>query len=178
LEIVSDADLAASQARGVLSAPILGRAYIALDDRPYRYGNSEIRLQDARGLVNINATNGGFWSGLLARLGVAAEDQDPMVAKLHDYIDPSPLKTLNGAKEPDYEAAGRSGPRGAILVTPWELDRVLDWDRLDGAGFGTNPLFESATTASVAGFNFNTAPALVISALTGLEDAAVFCCRR
>jgi hypothetical protein len=173
LEIVTGTDLSAAQARRVLSAPILGRAYIALDDRAYRYGNSEIRLQDARGLININATNGGFWSGLLARLGVAPEDQNPMVAKLHDYIDPSPYKSLNGAKQADYEATGRSGPRGALLVTPWELDRVLDWDRLDAAGFGTNPLFESATTAAVAGFNFNTAPALVLSALSNLDDAAV-----
>ena len=29
------------------------------------------------------------------------------------------------------------------------------------------------STAAVAGFNFNTAPALVLSALTGLDDAAV-----
>jgi general secretion pathway protein K len=173
LEIVAYTDLAASQARDVSSAPILGRVYIALDDRPYRYGQSQIRLQDARGLININATNGGYWSWLLGRLGVAPEDQQPMVAKLHDYIDPSPYKTLNGAKRAEYEAAGRSGPRGARLVTPWELDRVLDWDRLDAAGFDTNPLFEDATAASVAGFNFNTAPALVLSAFTGLDDAAV-----
>lgn len=173
LEIVSATDLAAAQGRDVFSAAVEGASYIALDDRPYRYRDSRIRLQDGRGLLDINHASPPLLRASLRALGAPAEVAEGMIARLRDYIDPTPFKSLNGAKARDYAAAARAAPRGAPLVTPWELSRVLDWDRLDSAGFGASPIYRDVGTVPVAGLNLNTAPPSILAALPGVDSAAV-----
>ncbi|MEI9988025.1 MAG: hypothetical protein WDN69_35940 [Aliidongia sp.] len=173
IELLSSADLANATARDPFSSPIHGKTYLALDDRPYRFGKSLVHLQDARGLFNVNTGSDEDWFRLLGNNGVAAADRGPMIAKLHDYAEPGPFKRLNGAKAKDYEMAGMQPPTGEKLRTPWELRHVLDWDKVDPKGFGRSPLYEQVTTVTTAGVNLNTAPTGILQLLPAVNDAAV-----
>jgi len=173
IELLTGADLTNAALRDPFGSPIRGKTYLALDDRPYRFGKTLVHLQDARGLLNINTGIDSDWYRLLGDYGVRAEDRGPMLAKLHDYIEPDPYKRLNGAKAKDYEAVGMLPPTGQKLITPWQLRRVLDWDKVDPDGFGRSGLYEQVTTVNSAGVNLNTAPAPILELLPGITDAAV-----
>ena len=173
LEVQSGADLSIAAQRDPFSAPTRGKTFIALDDRPYRLGHSLVHLQDPRGLLNVNSGDDNDWYQLLGDYGVAAEDRGPMLAKLHDYIEPGPYKRINGAKAKDYQAAGMPPPTAARLVTPWELRHVLDWDKVDPAGFGRSGIYEQVTTTETAGLNLNTAPPSILALLPGANDAVI-----
>jgi general secretion pathway protein K len=173
IELLSGIDLANATMRDPFSAPLRGSTYLALDDRPYRFGDVIIHLQDARGLLNLNTGSDADLYQLLGDNGVAAMDREPMIAKLHDYIEPGPFKRLNGAKARDYLAAGMQPPTGHKLQTPWELRHVMSWDKLDPDGFGRSPFYEATTTVVTAGLNLNTAPRQVIALLPGINDAGI-----
>ncbi|MEA2754934.1 MAG: ral secretion pathway protein [Aliidongia sp.] len=173
IELLSGADLTIAGARDPFSAPTQGKTYLALDDRPYRLGSTMVHLQDQRGLLNTNTGADADWYRLLGNYGVRAEDRGPMIAKLHDYDEPGPYKRLNGAKAKEYEAAGKPPPTGEKLRTPWELRRVLDWDKVDPAGFSRSGLYEQVTTVTTAGLNLNTAPPAILALLPNVSDAAV-----
>jgi hypothetical protein len=96
-----------------------------------------------------------------------------MLAKLHDYMEPGPFKRLNGAKAREYEAAGMQPPTGRKMLTPWELRRVLDWNKLDPGGFGRSGLYEQVTPVTAQGINLNTATAAVLALLPNVSDQAV-----
>ena len=178
LEVVSGPDLATAQGRDIFSASVTGNSYIALDDRPYRYGNGLIRFQDDHGLLPLGHTSPADWSRMLGALGVPEEDRDPMIARLRDYVEPGVFKTVNGAAPGDYEAAGRPFPSGAPMATPWELRQVLTWEGLDRGAFASSPIYElvSATPlppGSTPVLNLNNAPPAVLSVLPGLDGDAI-----
>ena len=173
IELLSGVDLANATQRDPFSAPLRGATYLALDDRAYRFGHTVVHLQDARGLFNLNTGSDENLYRLLGDSGVAAADRSPMIAKLHDYIEPGPFKRLNGAKAREYDAAGLQEPTGHKLQTPWELRHVMDWDKLDPEGFGHSPLYQAVTTVVTAGINLNTAPRTVLDMLPTVNDAGV-----
>jgi len=173
IELLNGADLTLAGTRDPFGSPIRGKTYLALDDRPYRFGPVQVHLQDARGLLNINTGADIDWYRLLGNYGIRAEDRMPMIAKLHDYAEPGPYKRLNGAKSREYEDAGMQPPTGQNLRTPWELRRVLDWNKIDPEGFGRSGLYEQVTTVTAAGVNLNTAPPAILGLLPGVTDAAV-----
>jgi hypothetical protein len=147
--------------------------YIRLDDHPYRLGDAVIRFQDARGLINLNRGSHDDLFALLGLLGVAADDRGPLIAKLQDYIDADSLKRLNGAEAPEYADAGREPPPNAPLRTPWEVRRILDWDKADGIAREDSQWALLATTASFEGFNVATAPRALLSIMPGITEAGV-----
>jgi general secretion pathway protein K len=178
IEIVSGPELAAAQDRDVFSAAVAGNSYIALDDRPYRSGAGQIRLQDGHGLLPVGRTSPSDWSAVLGAVGVPEEERAPLIARLHDYLDPGASKTLNGAAISDYQAAGRPIPSGAPMATPWELRQVLTWDSLDHGGFASSPVYEILTEAPTPSggtpvLNLNTAPPAVLAVLPGLDGDAI-----
>ena len=143
---------------------------IALDDRPYRLGETiEIRIQDARGLINLNLATRDELMRLLARLGVAQDRLDPLVAKLQDFVDLDDLVRLNGAEREDYVRDGQPPPPNALLRTAWESRRVLGWGaepslwRMDG-------LAEVAAASTAIGYNLNTAPRIVLEVAAGMTE--------
>ena len=148
--------------------------FIALDDRPYHFGNSvEIRIQDSRGLINLNLATRDELMRLLARLGVEQEKLDPLVAKLQDFVDPDDLVRLNGAERDDYLREGLPPPSNALLRTVWEARRVMGW-RSAPSLWDKGGLSDVATASSIVGYNLNTAPALVLEVVAGMtaESAA------
>jgi hypothetical protein len=147
--------------------------HIRLDDYPYRLGDAVVRFQDARGLINLNLGSSGDLLNLLGVFGVSADDRGPMIAKLQDYVDADSLTRLNGAEAPEYADAGREPPANAPLRTPWEVRRILDWDKADGIAREDTQWPLLTTTAAVDGFNVNTAPRALLLAMPTITEAGV-----
>jgi type II secretory pathway component PulK len=161
--------LALSQPFG---AGALGESFIALDDLPYRFGERlELRIQDSRGLININLATREELMRLLKRLGIEEERLDPLVAKLQDYVDLDDLMRLNGAERDDYVREGLAPPPNALVRTVWEARRVLGW-RAEPALWNKGALAEVATASSIVGYNLNTAPAKVLEIAAGMTEEA------
>lgn len=149
-----------------------GNTTIYLDDRPYRgEGNTLVRIQDARGLLNLNLIDDGRLNRFLGLLGIQAEQRGHLIDTLRDYTDPDNLHRLNGAEEDEYRALNLPPPTNRDLVTPWEAKRIIGW--------GTAPqLWQNGrlpaltTTSQSMGINPNTAPAEVLATLPGVTQEA------
>lgn len=98
------------------------------DDRLYRLPDGgEVRVQDPRGLVALNAPERASLGALLQTLGVSARETDAFVDVLEDYLDTDALKRLNGAEAPDYATLGLPAPRNDWMLTVGELNRMPLW---------------------------------------------------
>lgn len=143
---------------------------IALDDRPYRgEGQSVVRLQDDRGLLNLNLASDERLHRLLGLFDVPFEQRGPLVDRLRDYIDEDDFKRLNGAEARDYAAADLPPPRNNRLLISAEVFNVLgwrDWPLLLRAG-GVADLTSVGTSVA---FNPNTAPWQVLATLPGVTN--------
>ena len=148
------------------------RSYIRLDEHPYHLGDVGFRFQDARGLINLNFGSDTDLYSLLELFGVKSRDRDALIAKLQDYIDPDVFTRLNGAEAPQYATAGLEPPTNRPLRTPWEVRRILDWGKIDTIARDDTGWALLTTTASIAGFNVNTAPAALIRLMPGMTPGA------
>jgi type II secretory pathway component PulK len=148
--------------------------FVYLDDRPYRFGESaEIRIQDGRGLINLNLATRDEVMRLLNRLGVAQDRLDPLVSKLQDFVDHDDLVRLNGAERDDYVREGQPPPPNMLLRTVWEAQRVMGW-KTETALWRKDALPEITSTSAVIGYNLNTMPAIVLEVAAGMtEETAV-----
>ena len=176
LEVVSSMGALRQAAQLAISQPFstaaVGEGYLGLDDRPYRFGEQmEIRVQDARGLVNLNLATRNELMRLLLQLGVAQDRVDPLVSKLQDFVDHDDLTRLNGAEREDYVRDGLAPPSNALLKTVWEARRVLGW-RTEPGLWSKGTLAEVAIASSIVGYNLNTAPALVLEVAAGMTTEA------
>lgn len=140
---------------------------IALDNRPYRgTGQDIVRLQDSRGLINVNFIEPEMLLRLLGQIGVAAENRDALLDTLRDYTDTDSLRRLNGAEVAEYQAQGLPPPPNDWLLSPYQLQNIIGW-REQATLWKDQKLPEIVTTARVSGFNPNTAPREVLAALPG-----------
>lgn len=154
---------------------------IRLDDRPYRGTGADIvRLQDARGLVNLNFVDRVFLSRLLGEFGVPVERRDSLMDMLQDYIDTDDFRRLNGADTREYLAAGLPPPPNDWINSPYELQSIFGWR--DERRLWDDKRFLQAVSASrVFGFNPNTAPIEALASLPGSNRdlaAAIIALRR
>lgn len=140
---------------------------IALDNRPYHGdGKCILRLQDDRGLININYPDPVLIRGLLGEFGVPADQYDSLLDKLQDYIDTDDLKRLNGAEADDYVRAGLPPPPNDFLRNPFQLRGILGW-RDYPQFWKDNRLPRLVSTSLFPGINPNTAPAKVLAIIPG-----------
>jgi DNA uptake protein ComE-like DNA-binding protein len=145
---------------------------IALDDRAYLGpGDTLIRLQDNRGLLNLNIVNDDRLDRFLNILGAPATRRAGLIDALRDYIDDDDLKHLNGAEAGDYAAAGLPPPRNAKLVTPMEARRIYGWADVPQL-WQDNLLPKLTTTGSSLSLNPNTAPWQVLATIRGMTPEA------
>lgn len=141
---------------------------IKLDGRAYSDADCIVQLQDAAGLINLNAPNEEFLKRLLGGLGVPAERQPSLVDALRDYVDEDDLRRLNGAESAQYQAIGRADlPRNAPLVTVQELRDVFGWSS-EATLWRPGGLLELVTAEGENRLNPNTAPPQVLQALPGV----------
>lgn len=98
------------------------------DDRPYRFADGAIaRVQDARGLVSLNAGNRQALLNLLVADGLDVQRAQAYVDVLDDYIDTDGLRRLNGAEREDYAALGLPPPRNDWMLSLRELEGMPLW---------------------------------------------------
>jgi len=155
------------------AAPVEAEQFIGLDDRPYRWRDIEIRIQDGRGLINLNTGRDEDIARLLETYGISMEVRQAMVAKLKDYIQPGETFRLNGAKTRQYLDAGRPPPRLAPLLTPFEAQSVLTWDEYPNLWSDSDNFGLATNVSGEAGLNLNTAPVHVLLTLPGFTPQAV-----
>jgi DNA uptake protein ComE-like DNA-binding protein len=140
---------------------------IALDDRPYRGTEGDVvRLQDNRGLMNVNFPDPNMMLSFLGQLGVSAEKRDAMMDTLRDYTDEDDLRRLNGAESAEYAALGLPPPPNDYLASPYQLKNVIGW-RDQRALWERDRITQLVTTARVGGFNPNSAPLEVLASMPG-----------
>ncbi len=173
LELLMDAQTGSTAPPGLFAGTLLAENYIQLNDHPYRLGEVVLRFQDMRGLIDLNLASPDDLFALLGIFGVAAEDRGPLIAKLQDYIDADSLVRLNGAEAPQYEEAGMEPPANAPLRTPWEVRRILDWDKIDDLAKEDSSWSLVTSTTPVGAFNVNTAPRMLLSLMPGMTPEAV-----
>ena len=142
---------------------------IALDDSPYKgKGDTIARLQDDRGLLNLNIVDDARLERFLTTLGVPGDQIGTMSDTLRDYTDPDSLKRLNGAEKDDYAKLGLPPPRNANLTTPYEAKNIIAWK--DKPQLWRNGLLPNLTTTSLSvAMNPNTAPWQVLTSLPGIN---------
>ncbi len=141
---------------------------IMLDNRPYQGVNdSLVRLQDNRGLLNLNVAEDDAVLRLLGMLEVPADMRGRMIDTLRDYMDEDNLKRLNGAEADEYRALNLPPPRNAKLLTPFEPQHIIGWR--DVPRLWENDRLPSlvAVGPSMA-VNPNTAPIEVLATLPGV----------
>ncbi len=144
---------------------------IRLDGRPYAESGGTVELQDAAGLVNLNAFADEPMERFLATMGVLAERHALLIDALRDYVDTDDLRRLNGAEGEHYRAIGRADlPRNAPLLSPPELRDVWGWVE-QPALWRAGGVLEFVTTEGSSRLNPNTAPWQVLTALPGVTPA-------
>ncbi len=149
----------------------LGADALVLDDRTYQgLGDTLVRLQDDRGLINLNMVDDARLYNFLGLMGIPADQRGHLADTLHDYTDADNFRRLNGAEAEDYLALGLPPPTNQNLVTPWEIRRIIGWRDYPGLW---EKIARLSTTSLSVGINPNTAPAEVLATLPGItEDTA------
>lgn len=131
---------------------------LRLDDRPYQgEGKTQVQVQDARGLVNLNRLSMENGLRLLQACGVDAKLATGLLDKLADYTDEDDLTRLEGAESSAYKDAGKLLPRNAPLAETQELWQVLGWAAVR-AEWRSNGCDRAVSVLSEGGFNLRTAP--------------------
>jgi len=75
----------------------------------------QVQVQDELGRIDLNNADGMLLSSLFRSVGLDAQAASALTDKILDWRDAGSLKRLNGAKDPEYRAAGfaylpRNGP--------------------------------------------------------------------
>jgi general secretion pathway protein K len=92
----------------------------------YESDRSAPRLFTQQGRINLNQADRNLIAGLFQAAGLGADAAGSFADKVLDWRETSPGKRPNGAKEPDYRAAGlKYGPRGGPFQSVDELKLVL-----------------------------------------------------
>ena len=143
-------------------------------------GTFNVKVTDEESKIPINRASDLQLKRLFGLLGVEPSDSDVMVDSILDWIDPSDLHRLNGAKSDYYESLSppyrsKDGPMDRVEelllirgITP-ELYRGTPATDKDPAVPGLPEVFTTMTSGSV---NVNTASAIVLETL-GLDEGQV-----
>ncbi len=95
-------------------------------------GSLEVSAVSENGKLNVNkllAAGDREVLRTLFRLWKLSDvEADTVVDCLLDYVEPGGNRRLNGAKAPQYRAAGRTAPPGRLFLSIEEMTRVLNFD--------------------------------------------------
>lgn len=149
-------------------------AWPPLDGRPLALrlpgGEAEVRIQDAGGLIDLNAAEPPLLAGLLSALGLSGPDAERLLARLLDFRDADSVSRPDGAEDADYAAIGL--PYGA---KDGPLDRVDELRQIPGFSPAlVRRIAPLVTTLSGArGVDPTTAPEPVLAAVPGLGRSEI-----
>jgi len=146
-----------------------------------KHSNSEhsegysVVMKDEGGLINPNAWLGGTpdHRDLLQRLftswGLDMNQCSAAADGLYDWQSPIPFRSLHGAKQAEYEAAGQKGlPPGTAFLSPEEMSLVLGFEPVMHAKPDWSAYF--TTYSGTNGINILYAPKGILKDLLGLSD--------
>jgi general secretion pathway protein K len=86
----------------------------------------QVQVQDELGRIDLNNADGSLLISLFQSAGLDALAAAALVDKILDWRDAGSLKRLNGAKEPEYRAAGLAyRPRNGAFQSVDELKLVM-----------------------------------------------------
>ena len=150
-------------------------SYVALDDRPYLMQSDQnyaVHIQDGRGLLNLNSATPQMLDRFLTMYNVPETLRNQLPDTLGDWTDEDDLTRLAGAEREDYERRNRLPPSNVSLMTPLEAQNVLGWDEVPQL-WEADQKSPILTTCTIAGFNPNTAPEVVLlTNVPGLTEPA------
>ncbi len=158
----------------------LGRVVLHTD-----IGDATVEIADENGKIHLNHASKELLLSLLAALGVAQERADAISDSILDWRDPDDDHHLNGAEEPEYQAANLSyKPRNANFESTEELllvkgvDKDLFYGHFVKSADGTlsfMPGLNKCLTVfgAPAGINVNSAPFNVLLAVGFPPDMAM-----
>lgn len=100
------------------------------DGRPHRVRLAgvpiTVSLQDEAGKIDLNSAQRGLLDALFRASGIEDERLNALLDAIEDWRDPDSLRRLNGAEDPEYQAAGRThGAKDGAFNTVEELQQVL-----------------------------------------------------
>ena len=140
------------------------------DTHLWEFGEGRVRIAvtNASGLVNLNNAGPDLLKGLLKGAGLEESDAERVAEAIQDWRDPDSDRMPHGAERPEYQTAGRSGPKNTLFESVEELGQVLGvtpelYARL--AGVVTPFSYESAVNPELA-------PAPVLR-LLGLDETTI-----
>lgn len=146
--------------------------YLKLYDQAYQgMGDVIFSVQDESGLIPCNISEPFHLKYLLGLFGLPLTTRDDAIAKLLDYADLDSLHRINGAEEQQYKQQGKQPPANRALLTSWEMQNILDWDKYPELWQNNLPRLTSVSWGDWP--NFNVAPNQVLQTSMGItrEDA-------
>ncbi|MBI2382255.1 MAG: general secretion pathway protein GspK [Gammaproteobacteria bacterium] len=146
---------------------------LRLDSSIYRgFGATRFALQDARGLLSLNWMLPALRQGWYSRLGIPVGAVAGLEAKLLDYQDADDLHRLQGAEAKDYHEAKRAPPSNRPLRSPFELRRVMGWEKYL-ADLDDLSLVQTLSLARAPTLNLNTATSAALLVMPGMNAQSV-----
>jgi general secretion pathway protein K len=87
---------------------------------------ARVTIQDELGRIDLNHADGPLFTRLFASAGLQYQDASAMADKVQDWREGGAFKRLNGAKDPEYAAAGLTyRPRKGPFQSIDELNLVM-----------------------------------------------------
>jgi len=147
--------------------PAAADGELRLDDTSYQgIGGWRFSLQAENGLVSVNRPEAAPFAALLEWAGVGVAQRARIVASTLDYIDLDHQLSLNGAERFSYLQQGRPPPPNWNLTSPAEIKKVLGFTEAVSAE-QWRKLKPLLSIRPSGGYNFNTMPVELLSALLG-----------
>ena len=150
----------------IMAGPSDSGHTLKFDGRPYTSESDPdvvVTLQDGTGLFNLNITTPTNLRRALTSFDIPDPEINRLIDTLLDYIDDDDFTRLAGAEKTQYARLGLAPPANGLLVTPFEAQRIVGWDKLN-ALWQADMEAPLLTTCRSAGFNPNTAPAAALIA--------------
>lgn len=135
----------------------------------------KVVIKDESGLINPNVwlsatpDHRDLFKRLFGAWGLDINQCDAAADGLYDWQSPSPFRSLHGAKQPEYEAAGQLGlPPGAPFLSPEEMSLVIGFGPVIEAKSDWKTYFTTYYTGKI---NVLRAPKAILTDLLGLTPA-------
>lgn len=110
------------------------QAFWVPDGQPRVWGLGEqmleIRIINEASLIDLNTADGDLLLALMMAVGLQDAEPDRLVDAILDWRDEDDLHLVNGAEDPDYEAAGLPyGAKDGPFDSLEELQQVMGFDK-------------------------------------------------
>ena len=128
----------------------------------------EVALFDEQGKIDLNEADPLLLRGLFESVGESKKSAEMLADAVVDWRDEDSLRSPSGAEEPEYRAAGLSGPANAPFKTLAELRQALGrHEELSQKVLPALTLYSQK-----AEINPLVAPREVLLALPGMDEAS------